>query len=406
MPFGTIARWISGDDPNKRARAAERDEQKRRDKEATRIHEHNMEVHEATIENYSAERDYAFETATTNWEYSKRLQDFSYAKDLNAYTRSEQVYGATTNFNKIGETLAINDEAAAIQDLELKHAFQREAMHTDLISEIKKGGIKKLESGVKLASIQSNRRTGSGAIQQTLNEFTKQNTFDKEANFVKGLQESGKAALGQAGVSRTKTLQSTAANTFRSLVELDSTLSGARNKAGIDLLKLQVESSLSETQVGLNLDLIELGLEGAKEEVQFNNRILEADMTSALGQMERNIQQINLRKMGADLQAQANRNLFPEKFEYRPEPQITPERKFVAPLKQEAAKVQKGARVSTGIDSVFEVVAEVGDIVASVVGLGDVVEKIPGWNDIFNAGGKASKGTGVLASDVFNSTLT
>jgi hypothetical protein len=249
------------------------------------------------------------------------------------------------------QTLAIKDQQASIQDLALQQAFQREAMHADLMNEIKRGGIQKLEQGVKLYGIKSNRRISNESIQQQLNQATTRNTFEKEAKFVEGLQKSGRAALGQAGVSRKKTLQSTAAQSFRDLVALDSSLSGSRNKAAVDLLKVGVDASLGETQVGLNLDMIELGINAAKEEVKYNNRILEANMRSAAGQAGRNIQQIQLQKMQANLQAEANLNLFPEEFDYAPEPQMTPEREFVKPVMREVY-IPKGPRVDTGFAAV------------------------------------------------------
>ena len=384
MPLGnivsTVSDWVTGRDRNKEARAEERDQQKQLDREAEKIYAHELEQHVATVENYQAERQYAYETSLTNWEYGKKIQDFTYAKDLGVYEKSNEVYNANIGFNQDATKLAIADRNAGLQDLALKQAFQREAMHSDLMGEIKKGGIQKLEQGNKLYGIQSNRRIGSQTIQQNLNEFTTKNTFEKEAKFVEGLKKTGKAALGQAGVSRKKTLQSTAAESFRSLVALDASLSGARNKAGVDLLKVLVDSSLSESQVGLNLDMIELGIDRAKEEVEYNNKILEANMRSATMQMTRDVQQIGLQQRQRDLQAYANLNIFPEKFDYQPEPQITPERKFIKPMKREAATVPKGPRVATGFDSVLGVVDDVADVVLTVMG------GIKGAKDIF--GGK------------------
>ncbi len=393
MPFGTIARWISGDDPNKRARKAERKQQDELKKQATAIYEQEKKIFNANKKNYLAERDYAYDTAVTNWEYGKTIQDFSYSKDLASYLKSEDIYDTTRASNQVAAKLARSDELTAIQDLELSHAFQREAMLSDLSGEIKRGGIQKLEQGVKLSGIQNNRRASAGLIQQQLNTLTTQTTFDKEAKLIEGLQKSGRAALGQAGVSRKKTLQSTAADTFRSLVELDSSLSGARNKANIDLLKVMIDSSLNEQQVGLNLETIDLGINRAREEVKYNNRVLNANMDSAVMQMERNLQRISLEKMNADLQAEANLNIFPERFDYAPKPIITPKREFVKPVKQEAPTVPKGPRVSTGIDSVFEVIGEVGDIVGTVLGFGDLAKQLPGWDDMFDFGGKASDDT-------------
>jgi hypothetical protein len=351
MSLQGIFTALSGDDPNKEARAAERDARKAAKKAARAEFQYNKDLHNAEKANYFAEREYAYDTAITNWEYGKQIQDYQYAQSLAVYEKSKDIYGQQLGYNQQAAALAISGQQAAIQDLALSQAFQRESMHAELMTEIKRGGIQKLEQGAKLYGIKSNRRINDESIQQNLNEITKRNTFEKEAKFVEGLRESGKAALGQAGVSRKKALQSTAAQSFRDLVALDSSLSGARNKAAVDLLKTYVDASIGETQVGLNLDMIELGINAAKDEVKFNNRVLEANMQSAITQMNLNIQQIQLQKRGADLQAEANLNLFPEEFDYAPEPQMTPEREFVKPVMREVY-VPKGPRVDTGFSSV------------------------------------------------------
>lgn len=446
MPLGTITRWISGDDPNKRARAAEREQQKDLNTQTSLSNQYNLNLYKTEKKNYELEREYAYDTAITNWEYGKRIQDYQYAQSLAAYGKSEDIYEGQLDYNKQAEATAVSDQEAYIQDLTLSQAFQREAMHSDLenqiklqttdlenqiklqrsnllntiktegfnvMSEIKSAGINKLEQGAKLYGIKSGRRIGTESVQQALNEVTKQNTFEKEAKFVESLQKGGKAALGQAGVSRTKSLQSTAASAFRDLVVLDSSLSGSRNKAAVDLLKLQVDASIAETQVGLNLDRLALGvaraqeksrltinqaqdqaalrinaaqeqaqlrINAAKDEVKYNNKILEANLQSATSQMGRNINQIAVQKQGADLQAEANLNLFPEEFDYAPEPQLPPMRRFVKPPEFVAPTVPKGPRVSTGIDSVFEVVGDVASIAGTVMG------SIGTFNDIFNKG--------------------
>ena len=342
---------FTGRDRNKEARASERDATKAAKKAARSEYSYNKDLHKAEKANYYAEREYAYETALTNWEYGKQIQDYQYAQSLASYEKSQDIYNQQTGFNEQAAGLAMSDQQASLQDLALQQAFQREAMHADLMNEIKRGGIQKLEQGVKLYGIKSNRRISDESIQQQLNQATTQNTFEKEAKFVEGLQKSGRAALGQAGVSRKKTLQSTAAQSFRDLVALDSSLSGSRNKAAVDLLKVGVDASLGKTQVGLNLDMIELGINASKEEVEYNNKILEANMQSAAGQAARNLQQIQLQKMQANLQAEANLNLFPEEFDYAPEPQMTPEREFVKPVMREVY-VPKGPRVDTGFAAV------------------------------------------------------
>ena len=434
MPFGTIARWISGDDPNKEARAAEREQQKNLNSQASQTNQYNRNVYLTDKKNYEEESKYAFETAITNWEYGKKIQDYQYAQSLAVYEKSHDIYEGQLNYNEQAADRAVSDQEAGLQDIILSQAFQREAQKSDLknqiqlqrsdlttklqaeglnvANEIKSAAIGKVEQKVKLSGIESNRRFGSEAIQQTLNEITTKNSFDKEAKFIESLQKGGKAALGQAGVSRAKGLQSTAASAFRDLVALDSSLSGSRNKAAVDLLKLQVDSSIEETQIGLNLDRLQLGesiarqrykqnvssamerteiqINAAKDEARYNSQILNANMRSAIDQMGRNIQQIELQKQGADLQAQANLNLFPEEFDYAPEPQMPPKRRFVEPLEFDAPTVPKGPRVSTGIDSVFEVVGGLADIAGTVMGgigtFNNIFNKAPSLGGGFDAG--------------------
>jgi hypothetical protein len=365
---------FTGRDRNKEQRAVEREARKAAKKQTNATNRYNRNVYKTDIKNEELFREFAYDTAITNWEYGKQIQDYQYAKTLAAYEKSESIYESQIGFNEQATSLAISDNEAALQDLALSQTFQREAMHSDLmnvmktqglnlITETKSAGISKLEQGVKLAGIKSGRRFGNESIQQNLNEITKQNTFEKEAKFVEGLQKSGKAALGQSGVSRAKTIQSTAAESFRDLTVLSSSLSGSRNKAAIDLLKLNVDASLAETQVGLNLDRLALNIESAKDkyelainiaqdEVKYNNKILGANMQSAINQMGRNIQQIEMQKMQADMQAEANRNLFPEELDYAPEPQMQPRRRFVEPEELDIPIIPKGPRVATGFEAV------------------------------------------------------
>lgn len=427
MPFGTVTRWISGDDPNKESRAAEREQQGSLNTQTSLSNQYNLNIYKTDKKNYEEEREYAYDTAITNWEYGKQIQDYQYAQSLAAFEKSQDIYEGQLGYNEQAASLAVSDQEASIQDLALSQAFQREAMHSDLMNtiksegsnlmtEIKSAGIGKLEQGAKLYGIKSGRRIGTESVQQTLNEITKQNTFEKEAKFVESLQKGGKAALGQAGVSRAKSLQSTAAESFRDLVALDSSLSGSRNKAAVDLLKLQVDASIAETQVGLNLDRLALGVASAKdryelsinsavEEVKYNNKILSANMRSATSQMARNINQIELQKHAADLQAQANLNLFPEEFDYAPEPQLPPMRRFVEPPEFVAPTVPKGSRVSTGVSAAVDIVGELGQAVSIAMGIPGVGKALGGglteFGKLFGIG-NASAGAGAVPSSAAN----
>ena len=441
MPFKKTWEVITGADPNKEARAAEREQQQSINTQTSLSNQYNRNVYLTEKKNYEKESEYAYDTAITNWEYGKKIQDYQYAQSLAVYEKSRDIYEGQLNYNQQAAGRAVSDQEAGLQDIILSQAFQREAQKSDLknqiqlqrsdlttklqseglnvANEIKSAAIGKVEQKVKLSGIKSNRRIGSEAIQQTLNEITTKNSFDKEAKFIESLQKGGKAALGQAGVSRAKSLQSTAASAFRDLVALDSSLSGSRNKAAIDLLKLQVDSSIEETQIGLNLDKLQLGesiarqrykqnvssamerteiqINAAKDEARYNSKILDANMRSAIDQMGRNIQQIELQKQNADLQAEANLNLFPEEFDYSPEPQMPPERRFVEPPEYVAPTVPKGPRASTGVNAWFDILSENIDLATTVMG------GIKAGKNIFG-GGAPKIGETVLSAGVPLST--
>ncbi len=462
----TVTTWIDGSDPNKEARARERKQQEEFNTQTSLTNQYNRNIWLTDIYNYEKQTKYAFDTAVTNWEYGKTIQDARHAQLLAVYNKSKGIYDAQLGYNNQALSLAANDQQAKIQDIALGQAFQREAMYSDLknqirsegfkvsntiksegfntltemksagfnvlsamkssgfnvLTEMKSAGIGKLEQGAKLYGIKSGRRIGTETVQQTLNEITSQNTFAKEAKFVESLQKGGQAALGQAGVSRSKNLQSTAAASFRELVALDSSLSGSRNKAAVELLKLQVDASIAETQVDLNLKRLQLGVDTARErarltigeakgqadlrinaalgrqalninqaqgqaelimdaateEAKFNHRILTANMDSAFSEMERSLQQLQLQKQGADLKAEANLNIFPEKLPYAPEPQMPPERKFAEPPEYVAPTVPKGPRVATGFDSVVGFSSDLLNLATQAAGVYGAAKNIFG----------------------------
>ena len=72
--FESIARWVSGDDPNKEARAAEREQQQSANTQTSLSNQYNRNIYLTDQANYAKEREYAYETAITNWEYGKTIQ--------------------------------------------------------------------------------------------------------------------------------------------------------------------------------------------------------------------------------------------------------------------------------------------------------------------------------------------
>ena len=379
---------------NRRRVKEENKQQKKLNKQAKANYKYELEVFEAGKKDYFAQRDFEFETALKQYDYNVEIQDYSYGQALARYEKDLGIYEAQLGYNEDAFGLAISDQEAALQDLGLQQAFQREAIYADLENEIinqgfnretqelkfetiKAGfeneltnlGFDKLQQQANLFGIQSNRRIQTESIQTDLKNLYNKTTFEKEAASIKEIQDAGQASLGQAGKSRGKSIQSAQAESFRTLVQLESALKGSRRSAGIQLLNLNVDSAVRETglnldinkideatrfarvtsglqtkQVGIDIARIDQAIKFANEEAEFNNRVLQANMDSQIAQTERNIQQIELQKLGEDLRAEAQMSIFPEPLPTLPEPQLGPERTFVKPVKQEAPTVPRGPR--------------------------------------------------------------
>jgi len=399
---------------NRRRVKEENKQQKKLNKQAKANYKYELEVFEAGKKDYFAQRDFEFETALKQYDYNVEIQDYSYGQALARYEKDLGIYEAQLGYNEDAFGLAISDQEAALQDLGLQQAFQREAIYADLENEIinqglnresqevkletiKTGfeneltnlGIDKLQQQANLFGIQSNRRIQTESIQTELKNLSNANSFQKEAEFVKGLQAAGQASLGQAGKSTAKSIASAQAESFRTLTQLKSSLKGSRRSAGVQLLNLNVDSAVRETgvnlninkideatrfarvtsglqtkQVGIDIARIDQAIKFANEEAEFNNRILQANMDSQIAQTERNIQQIELQKLGQDLQAEAQMSIFPEPLPKLPEPQLGPERTFVKPVKQEAPTVPRGPRRN----ATAELIGDVAKVAAFALG--------------------------------------
>jgi hypothetical protein len=421
---------------NEERRKSERDEQVKLNKQADKVYQYEKDVFEAGKKDYFAQRDFEFETALKQYDYNVEIQDYSYGQSLARYEKDLGIYEAQLGYNEDAFGLAISDQEAALQDLGLQQAFQREAIYADLENEIinqalnresqevkletiKTGfeneltnlGFDKLQQQANLFGIQSNRRIQTESIQTDLKNLSNANSFKKEAEFVKGLQAAGQASLGQAGKSTAKSIASAQAESFRTLTQLKSSLKGSRRSAGVQLLNLNVDSAVRETgvnlninkideatrfarvtsglqtkQVGIDIARIDQAIKFANEEAEFNNRILKANMDSQIAQTERNIQQIELQKLAQDLQAEAQMSIFPEPLPTLPEPQLGPARTFIAPLKKEPEQVAKGPR----IDPLNEALSAGAQVVSFIAGGGPQNIK-----NLFGPGG----GSGVSSFD-------
>lgn len=144
--------------------------------------------------------------------------------------------------------------------------------------------------------------------QAALNEIMNETVFAGQGALVDQLQAEGRAALRQAGGSRAKGLQSTIASMGR------------------------------------------------------NAAIMDASLSSSVEQMRRNVRDINLRKYGSDLSAQASMMIQPEAAPDLMQPTQAPERVFIEPM-----KVMPGAVSAPVQQSVFApLISGIGSAAASV----------------------------------------
>jgi len=422
------------------------------------INDYNEESLKVEKENYYNNRDYEFETAIKNWEYGKEIQDFNYQNSLNIYNERLGISQSQIGLNAEAAELGVATTQAAFKDFEIDQAFQREAIYADLENElinqgfnretqelkfetIKAGfeneltnlGFDKLQQQANLFGIQSNRRIQTESIQTDLKNLYNKTTFEKEAASIKEIQDAGQASLGQAGKSRGKSIQSAQAESFRTLVQLESALKGSRRSAGIQLLNLNVDSAVRETglnldinkideatrfarvtsglqtqQVGIDIARIDQAIKFANEEAEFNNRILQANRESKIAQTERDIAAIELQRRSADLQAEAAVGVMPTELEYAPYPEITPERVFL-PARKVTFEELLGAQapIPSGQPSTSEIIQQGLNFASAGVNLYEAFNKplnntTPG-NTTISAGVPLSTGTN--ATNTLNNFL-
>lgn len=206
---------------------------------ARQANNYQIEAYNAERENYRNNRAYQWETAVKEWKYNRDVQDYQYLQAVKQYGKSVENTNDKLTYNSIAGMQAYEAEQSALNDLRTEDAFSRQGMLVDQ------------------------------------------------------LQAQGKAALGQAGNSRTKSLQSSIAALGR------------------------------------------------------NAAIMDASLSSSVEQSQRNLQQIGLQRYAADINAKAQMMIEPERLPELVQPTMGPERIFVAPMKVQPGAVQAPTREST-----------------------------------------------------------
>ena len=276
---------------------------------------------------------FSYDTSIKNWERGKELKDFAYAQQLRQFEKSNQIAAGQFGLNQVAANQALDSQFSSLEDMFLQNQYQAESGLSALKDAYTEQAFAIREQDTKLLGIRSNRNLRTAAITNQIDSLMTAGSLQKQATLVEGLIAEGKAAVGQAGGTRQKAKQSSAATLQRALIGLEAELTGKRKQAGIQLAELNAETSLAITGVGLNLEKIINTIEAAEGEAEYNGRIMNSNMKSFIDQTERNIDELIQQRKYADLNTFASMMLEPEFGGYDPKPEKPPEREFIKSMK-------------------------------------------------------------------------
>jgi len=236
---GGIFGASSASSANKKAEKSQKKQEKAAQKAADNANKYNARAFEIEKQNYYNNRAYQRETQLANWRYNQTIQDYEYRSVVERYAKSVENKENYLAYNSIAAIDAYAAEQASLNELMTEDAFSRQGMLVDR------------------------------------------------------LQQEGAAALGQAGNSRNKAIQSRLAAAGR-----DST-------------------------------------------------IMDASLTSSVEQSQRNMRQIAMQKYEADLAAKAQMMIRPEALPDIPLPTQAPERIFIEPMEVTPTYIPPAVQQST-----------------------------------------------------------
>jgi hypothetical protein len=319
---------------NARARRAQAEQEKYQKKIAKKTNKHNAKLDAADKANYFAMREFNHQGAMDQWRRNNDLQDFEYLNALKQYQKSLAIGNAQLGLNARAEAMGIQAEKDAIEEEFIAQQFEYEAGMSDLKQVYTEQNLNRQEAGITLQGIRSKKDFGNLSLQSTIDQLMTQGSLQKESAMVESLLAKGAIqATGQAGKSTAKAQQANSAALQRSLMSLNSEMSGKYKQAAIQLAELNVDSSLEEQKVGLNIERIGNAIENAEAEAEGNLEVMRANMQSSIRQTQRNIDQISLDREYANLNTKANVMIKPERMPYSPPPRKPPERIFIDRMK-------------------------------------------------------------------------
>jgi len=305
---------------------------KQQEKIAKKQTKYNDKAFEADKENYKAQRNYQYDIAIQDWQRQNEIQDFQYLQSLRQYQRDLQIRDQQLDFNDLAAKQAFSNESAALAGLFSQQVFDRQDQMMGLQKALAENVLNRRTTQLEMQSVANKGIFGSATIQENLKEFTKQTDFEKESALIENAKAQGQVGLMQAGGSRRKAAQATMGDFYRGMSQMASALQGRQRQAALQLAELGLETSLLEKKLGIQMESIDNAGLSAISDAQFNLRVLDADIASAVSQSERNMQAISLQKYGADLNASSQVMIRPERLSYATEPTKAPKRIFTRPM--------------------------------------------------------------------------
>tara|TARA_Y100000361_G_C11142792_1_gene336138 strand:+ start:441 stop:1667 length:1227 start_codon:yes stop_codon:yes gene_type:complete len=302
---------------------------------AKKTNKQNEKLDAAKKANYYAMQNYSYDSSIQNWQTGIKIQDFKYLQALKQYQKSISIGSQQLGLNAEAMAQGVQAEQDALDEAFIQYNFEQQNNLSALKQTYVEGSIQKQEEGVKLVGIKNNKTFGQLTIQNTVDQLLSQNALKQETEMVNNLVSEGQIQLRQSGKSSARAQQSNKAALHRSLMALESELSGKKKQAAIQLAQLNVDTTLSEIGVGINFAKIDNAIKDAEETAETNLKVLDANLESQTKTTLNNIKQIGLEKQFADINTTANIMLLPEQLPYDPVPIVPPEQIFVDSMEAE-----------------------------------------------------------------------
>lgn len=183
------------DAQNRRNERAQKKQQKLLDKQADIQNEYNAKAKANQIENYRKQANYNFDTAIKSWQYQTTVRALQEKVDAEKYLLNVKNSNKELTFNALAEQQGLSREQLAQQDARNEYAFNRQ----DLL--------------------------------------------------VAQLQSQGKASLGQAGRSRSKSIQSDLAQIGRDIAVMDASLTGEIKQSNLNMFDVRLGRHAADARV-------------------------------------------------------------------------------------------------------------------------------------------------------------